>query len=530
MANRNENKRFTDIIGEEYKSWENVKVILDGGTDTGKTYFSLNVLGKYAQDTGKKIVYLCNRSELKKQVFKDLKRLNLTDVIYVTTYQSLANKIVNKRELQPFDYLIVDECHYFTNDALFNDYTDVAYDFVKSQEDKVVIYLSATAKIFFYWLRQQNIVEAKNYFEIPKSYDYVEKVYFYDKKYLTLKIDEILQNEPDSKIIVFCNSLSRMMELNKKYGDTAHYMAAQGATKVKSFCDNSCIYEHEDGTVTFDKRILVATKVLDNGVNIKDRNVKHIFSEILDTDSAIQALGRKRKISDDDTCTFYIKDYSGQAIQALINTNEYQTDPVIKYKRDYDSFMDSYATNRKRIRTNKIFQMQFEKDRNDSKITYNKMRLKKYLMDTSILEEMKENSYQSVMINLLGKELAGKVDTLDIYVEETDEFLEYLHSLEGKWLYTDDRKALLPWFENIGIKLRREGINAMNGALQDHYGDKYKCRFRNKQLDSNGNLTGKNLVDKRRKLPDGTENQNRERKYWILEIESWGRIGNSLYI
>lgn len=55
-----------------------------------------------------------------------------------------------------------------------------------------------------------------------------------------------------------------------------------------------------------------------DGINIKDKKVKHIFSEILDADSAIQALGRKRRTSEDDTCTFYLKNYSGQAIQGLL--------------------------------------------------------------------------------------------------------------------------------------------------------------------------------------------------------------------
>ena len=86
-----------------------------------------------------------------------------------------------------------------------------------------------------------------------------------------------------------------------------------------------------------------------------------------------------------------------------------------------------------------------------------------------------------------------------------------------KWLYADDRKYLTKKFEAIGIKMRTPGINALNGALQDVYKEKYKCRFRNKQLDENGELTKKNLVDKRRKLEDGSINMNRNKTYWILE-------------
>ena len=35
------NKRFSELIGDTYKSWKDTRIILDGGTGTGKTYFVL---------------------------------------------------------------------------------------------------------------------------------------------------------------------------------------------------------------------------------------------------------------------------------------------------------------------------------------------------------------------------------------------------------------------------------------------------------------------------------------------------------
>lgn len=369
----NGSKNFTELVGDTYSTWDDTKIIFDGGTGTGKTYFILNILGRYAKERKKRMLYLCNRSELKNQTYTDVKKLNLRSTVYVTTYQALQNKIKDHAKLPHYDYIVADECHYFTNDALFNEYTDLSYKYLKKQKNTVVVYISATAKIFFHWMKRKKKVSEDHYFAIPKDYSYVEKVYFYDKKCLTPQIDKILEND-ESKIIVFCNSIYRMLELHKKYGDIANYFASKNAQKVKEFCDEKCIYEHPDGTVTFDKRILITTKVLDNGVNIKDKNVKHIFCEILDADSAIQALGRKRKISEDDTCIFYLKDYSGQAIQGLINTNEYQTNPVIAYKTDYEKFLATYAQNRQRIRNNKIFYTKFFDQKEKNRIAYNEMR------------------------------------------------------------------------------------------------------------------------------------------------------------
>lgn len=522
------NKSFSELIGDTYKSWKDTRIILDGGTGTGKTYFVLNKLGKDVQKQGKMMLYLCNRSKLKEQTYQEVKRLGLQNNITVTTYQSLQNKIKHKKGLFHYDYIVADECHYFTNDALFNEYTDLAYKYLKEQRGNVIIYISATAKVYFRWMRQEKRVTEDHYFSIPKDYSYVDQVYFYDKKFLIPKMDEILEKEEKSKIIVFCNSIARMDELHKKYGDTACYLASKNAEKVKEFCDEKCIYEHSDGRVTFDKRILITTKVMDNGVNIKDKNVKHIFSEILDADSTIQALGRKRQISPDDTCTFYLKDYSGQAIQGLLNTNDYQIEPVLTYRKNYAEFLHKYGQNRKRIRNNKIFYTKFANDKDKSKITYNGMRLNKYLMDNTILKDMKETSYKSVMVDLLGDTLADKISDLDVYVEEKDEFLEYLKSIEGKYLYASERKEVVKRFEDIGVKLRRQGINTLNGALQDKYEDRYKCRFRNKELKENWKLADKLLVDKRRKLKDGSNNPNRDKKYWILEEANWGQIGISL--
>lgn len=109
---------------------------------------------------------------------------------------------------------------------------------------------------------------------------------------------------------------------------------------------------------------------------------------------------------------------------------------------------------------------------------------------------------------------------MDIYVEEKDEFMDYIKSIEGKWLYTDDKKIVQKNFEKIGLKLRYKGVNTFNGALEDNYPN-YECRFRDKIVGKDKKLTSKYLTDKRRKLSDGTDNPNRDRKYWILERKHW---------
>ena len=193
MANEKQKITFSMLIEDKYKTWENTKVILDGGTGTGKTHFVLNTLGKYAEQQGKSILYLCNRSALKGQTEHDVLSMKLKETVTVMTYQTLQNKIRNKKQIPEFDYIVADECHYFTNDALFNEYTDLAYKYLKKQKDNVVIYISATAKVYFNWMKLHEYVKEENYYFIPKNYDYVKKIFFYNKKFLISQIDKILE-------------------------------------------------------------------------------------------------------------------------------------------------------------------------------------------------------------------------------------------------------------------------------------------------------------------------------------------------
>ena len=46
-SNQKEHKYFSELIGDSYKEWENTRIILEGGTGTGKTYFIMNILTFY---------------------------------------------------------------------------------------------------------------------------------------------------------------------------------------------------------------------------------------------------------------------------------------------------------------------------------------------------------------------------------------------------------------------------------------------------------------------------------------------------
>lgn len=522
MANGNQKIWVSDIIGNDYKKWSNEFVVLDSGTGCGKTYFCLNVLGKYARVKNKRILYLCNRRKLRQQVYDDVIRLGLRNV-YVTSYQALQKDIQSGKRIIKYDYIIADECHYFMTDATFNDYTDVSYKFVMEQKESVVLLISATAKIFFRYLLDTNRVKRKNTYCLDKNYSYVNKLYYYQSDELISIINDILENEPDSKIIVFCNVGERIIEMHKIYKDDAQYYCSKSTKdkKLKEICgwtdedkQNDCIKHYSKSLITFDKRILFTTSVLDNGIDLKDEHIKHIFTEIIDVDTMIQSLGRKRWLeTKTDMCTFYVRVYQRKGIQGFINRTNNQLEPAQLYKEDYQKFYQQYGQgkNRSKIQNNKIFYSYFREKRTNAQIKFNECKYRKYMQDYNMFTSMKEVGHMEYLNDILPQELVEKSELMVVNVEQIDLFMEYLKSIEGKNLYKEEQKYIKDEFETIGVTLRYTGINTFNGALDDVYKELYLCRFFNKDIN------GKPLVDKRRKLADGTVNANRDKKYWILE-------------
>ncbi|HFH0132188.1 TPA: DEAD/DEAH box helicase family protein, partial [Clostridioides difficile] len=189
-------KRVSEIIGEDYKNWEQGDVIkIDAQTGTGKTYFINSVLAKTYPN--KKILYICNRTNLKRQIklelikdngseFENLKLKNakfqeyhknkgttkmvknisvleqfdlieVIENITVLSYQTLSDQIIKKRfynsndssndkfNFNSYDYIIFDECHYLYSDATFNNKTNFIFEEIFNKPSRAIkIFLSAT--------------------------------------------------------------------------------------------------------------------------------------------------------------------------------------------------------------------------------------------------------------------------------------------------------------------------------------------------------------------------------------------------
>ena len=134
--------------------------------------------------------------------------------------------------------------------------------------------------------------------------------------YYTLReelIAGIKNSAPEEKWLIFVSSKSEGKILKDVlvaagYSDTV-FLDSTIKTKSNKTAEKQVwlqIMEQEK----FEPRILIATKVLDNGVNIKDKYLRHIVIQELDQTIFLQMLGRKRFSNDEETVFVYLRNVS----------------------------------------------------------------------------------------------------------------------------------------------------------------------------------------------------------------------------
>lgn len=287
-------ERYLEV--PNFQNWTEGLYLVDAPCGTGKSYFVFHTLYPFAKENNKKLIVFSNRNALKRQ--QELQAEG-TDIELIT-YQKLEyNQYLNgdwnvrrsvpdlMQELEGYDYIVLDEAHYLFQDARFNRNTEVILSMIERYRlSKVIIMLSATPDLLKSYFGDR----IKETYEAEADYSYIQKAYCYTSKDAAYKIlDSIPQNE---KAVFFGDSRERLKELHRRYSDSA-YLCSDNET-------TSDVFEQITSTERFACRFLFTTKVLDNGVNLTDRTIKHIIIEQTDLIDFIQCLGRKRVQDEED--------------------------------------------------------------------------------------------------------------------------------------------------------------------------------------------------------------------------------------
>ena len=485
--------KYADILTEEtIDSWGNNNVILNGATGSGKTYFVLNTLRRYCETHwGGKILILCNRSSLYESYLRALTE-NPTSLIEVKTYQYIQESIRNNNPISGnYRYIVCDEFHYLTSDSLFNIYTDLASRWI-IEHSASKIFMSGTAISLFYYLIEAGIVKREFMYTIPYDYSYVTDTYIFNEKKEVFDIINNILTTTDDKVIYFANGLDMAMKVYEQFKDQAHFKCSKHTKNPKAKAYNlleeneNCIKKINDKLITFERRLLVTTKANDNGIDIIDRDIKHIICDVFDYESAQQCLGRKRIIDKDDTCQFYIRNYYNKAIGGIETNIRKEFTPLNCFVNNREEFYKKYNKDRE-------FHNKFIFHLNGDERDYNRLAYCKMVSMLAHIDRMKEVGYW----NLFNTYLLLDNVTTTIDMEEyamKDELQIYLESLVGKELYKDEQKELI---DKINLTDSRKRQQKSMKAL-------------NVYLNSNFNLT---LVSK---VNNSRKSENFKKTYWQL--------------
>lgn len=324
-----------DLIGDEFKQWGHELVAIHAMTFTGKTSFILGPLLDWCVEMAYKvrppikILILCNRSSLKQDIWDELniKREDLkiiehsTDEIECTidafnlvsiyTYQYWEQMLAKNpewvmREWKNYRYIVLDEIQHVNDDAEFIENTDLLYDAIlEARKFATVIAMTATpGNLFTTWLAD-GLLMRNRYYRLFKKMSHYTQAYVYSRDW---EMINILQNLPaEEKALVFMESHEELERMKARFGDRAAYYCSSNNKKGKMDELDDCL---KDGKLQ--KQILFATMALYNGINIKDRSLKHIFIESWVPSRMIQMQGRKRPLDAKDPCTVYYRSPQGK--------------------------------------------------------------------------------------------------------------------------------------------------------------------------------------------------------------------------
>ena len=155
------------------------------------------------------------------------------------------------------------------------------------------------------WAKIKNTVL---YYEIKPDYSYINPVYFSTDDDL---LDAVKQSAPDEKWLIFVESLRDGNTLMEKLRLSGYPDTVFLTSKTKNESRDSLarmtyasIVENE----AFSQKVVISTKVLDNGVNLCDRALKHIVIQSFEETTFLQMLGRKRIMDSTEEVRVYLRD------------------------------------------------------------------------------------------------------------------------------------------------------------------------------------------------------------------------------
>lgn len=385
MTARYLSEKFSKEQVEELFTTKGKIQMITAPTGAGKTYFVQTNVIKIAKGefkpfgaSQKKALLLANRSALITQIKEDLK--NNLDATYfesineeeyvnkyidILSYQSLAKKILEDITfLEKYNLIIADECHYFLNDYWNNTTQLTLNELINHSVDNTILFFSATTEELKHFMDIIKDIEfdGRELYNEVLSVEESMDLGFNDRLDIVVTNDElenVMQQIPaDEKFIIFVNEfmtknkiedLVKTMSTDKR---AIGFMYSKWEQQGRGFKVDEEMAKKYDLTINnesfYDDYILgiIANNAMDNGVNLKMEDLKHIvLLNQYDFTQIKQFIGRKRHNPNnpEDRTNVYIISHNKAELEKI----KVNCDKTMGYVKDYETltkeeFMDKY--------------------------------------------------------------------------------------------------------------------------------------------------------------------------------------------
>lgn len=490
MSNIKLNVQYvTDVIGEEYKKWNKGDIIkIKTQTGSGKSFFIKNTLIPYIDEINNlkvfsefKVLILTNRIALSRQTkndllkkynmqipsnLKDLDKIKQIKNITLMNYQSLNECIMNESNFNVnyYDYIICDEIQYIFEDS-FTGNTELALNelIYKSNKESIKIFMSATME------QLDNMINKSNCriweYDTNRDYSYLIP-HTYNKQEQLIK--QIHNDKSKDKWLIFVASIQKgkdlLKELQEKNIDAVMIYKGRRDKKSKEEFNNIITKEK------FNCKVLITTKLLDNGVNIMDDKVKNIVVNSWSRENLIQMTGRIRfkSLKEAYNINLYLDEKTHKQVWGKLNA-------IDKTLKHFELLIADKNEFNKKFR-NKLNKLPngIHLDKNNQfifdKVTYANL-LKTKIEMTNLEKDFNSISYIDKQLNWLGINDKEIIRLEEIQAKQTnDKIEEYVLSLLNKPLNKEQQEELI---SIINLRDDRNRLQKSYGTINEYLKNNY---------------------------------------------------------
>ena len=349
--------------------WEpSQPVFISAQTGKGKNTFIEEVLLKYIwelnlkKETRQRVLILSNRialtlqmkdrlnqgvryqedfDESKKYTYKGINNVLGAELADVMSYQSFLHNVSSleyeqgkdKDKAQKYLFVICDESHFFTSDSMFNPNTEkILSAIISTFQNAIRIYMTATPyECLGYIKEHENKFAIKPemgvFYHFKRDYNYLNVKYYSDFS----ELKDIIENSGNNTWLIFRDNIDKGKELKEELENdidslTGRVYAVNSKSKTDENYQKMVVEERIDVVLKKKNnskdekekrvRVLIATSVLDNGVNF--RNIQNVVISDISKVKCLQMLGRARA-EGDQRVTLYIKRFTEQETQRRLD-------------------------------------------------------------------------------------------------------------------------------------------------------------------------------------------------------------------